>query len=241
MIHLNAYCVLSSESNMYWKDEETQGKKLWNNISNYEKWSDDYLGHCALNLVLKITQACNIPCQVRQAVKSKEFLQNNTVKFVNTSCHITGYSRRLHINFRFQNSICISISCNHGTADGSSEAIALLMQGQRLDVYVFAIERLFSRLKETGRLTDRPQSGRPHVTTWRQEGLYVLAICVIATILPLNWLSINRRIDPRTVRNRLPEIACEVDVLTLVYPNLTSPWMDRFHFTILRLPSNSFQ
>ena len=41
---------------------------------NYEKWSViiwNFLDHCAINLMLKITQACNILCQVGQAMKSK--------------------------------------------------------------------------------------------------------------------------------------------------------------------------
>ena len=54
-------------------------------------------------------------------------------------------------------------------------AIALLMQGQRqqqvanhFGVNVSTIERLVRRLRETGHLADRPQSGRPPVTS-RQD------------------------------------------------------------------------
>ena len=52
------------------------------------------------------------------------------------------------------------------------QAIALLMQGQtqrqvamQFGVNVCTIERLVRRLRETGRLADRPRTGRPRVTT----------------------------------------------------------------------------
>ena len=52
------------------------------------------------------------------------------------------------------------------------QAIALLMQGQtqrqvamQFGVNVSTIERLVRRLRETGRLADRPRTGRPRVTT----------------------------------------------------------------------------
>ena len=55
-------------------------------------------------------------------------------------------------------------------------AIALLMQGQRqqlvanhFGVNVSTIERLVRRLRETGHLADRPRSGRPRVTSRRQD------------------------------------------------------------------------
>ena len=55
-------------------------------------------------------------------------------------------------------------------------AIALLMQGQRqqqvanhFGVNVSTIERLVRRLRETGHLADRTRSGRPRVTSRRQD------------------------------------------------------------------------
>ena len=52
------------------------------------------------------------------------------------------------------------------------QAIALLMQGQKqqqvarhFGVHVSTIERLVRRLRETGRVADRPRSGRPRVTS----------------------------------------------------------------------------
>ena len=78
------------------------------------------------------------------------------------------------------------------------QAIALLMQGQtqrqvamQFGVNVSTIERLVRRLRETGRLADRPRTGRPHVTTRRQDRLYVLPTCVIGTLLPLKLLTIQ--------------------------------------------------
>ena len=61
-------------------------------------------------------------------------------------------------------------------------AIALLMQGQRqqqvanhFGVNVSTIERLVRRLRETGHLADRPRSGRPCVTSRRQDRTIRLA------------------------------------------------------------------
>ena len=55
-------------------------------------------------------------------------------------------------------------------------AIALILQGrsqrdvaQQFGVHESTILRLVQRLRATGRLTDRPRSGRPHITTQRQD------------------------------------------------------------------------
>ena len=55
-------------------------------------------------------------------------------------------------------------------------AIALILQGrsqrhvaQQFGVHESMISRLVQRLRATGRLTDRPRSGRPRVTTQRQN------------------------------------------------------------------------
>ena len=55
-------------------------------------------------------------------------------------------------------------------------AIALILQGrsqrdvaQQFGVHESTISRLVQRLRATGRLTDRPRSGRPRVTTQRQD------------------------------------------------------------------------
>jgi transposase len=56
------------------------------------------------------------------------------------------------------------------------QAIALLMQGQRqqqvalqFGVNVSTVERLVRRLRDTGRVADRPRLGRPRVTTPCQD------------------------------------------------------------------------
>ena len=98
------------------------------------------------------------------------------------------------------------------------QAIALLMQGQRqqqvarhFGVHVSTIERLVRRLRETGRVADRPRSGRPRVTSQRQDRAIRLAHLrnrhLTATETAVNTVgSHNRRIHPKTVRNRLREI-----------------------------------
>ena len=97
------------------------------------------------------------------------------------------------------------------------QAIALLMQGQRqqqvarhFGVHVSTIERLVRRLRETGRVADRLRSGRSRVTSQRQDRAIRLAHLrnrhFTATETAVNTVgSHNRRIHPKTVRNRLRE------------------------------------
>ena len=61
-------------------------------------------------------------------------------------------------------------------------AVALLMQSQRqqqvanhFGVNVSTIDCLVRRLRETGHLADRPRSGRPRVTSRRQDRTIRLA------------------------------------------------------------------
>ena len=94
-------------------------------------------------------------------------------------------------------------------------AIALLMQGQRqqqvanhFGVNVSTIERLVRRLRETGHLADRPRSGRPRVTSRRQDRTIRLAHLrnrhLTATETALNTVGThNRQISPKTVGSRL--------------------------------------
>ena len=97
-------------------------------------------------------------------------------------------------------------------------AIALLMQGQRqqhvanhFGVNVSTIEHLVRRLRETGHLADRPRSGRPRVTSRRQDRTFRLAHLrnrhLTATETALNTVGThNRQISPKTVGSRLREI-----------------------------------
>ena len=96
-------------------------------------------------------------------------------------------------------------------------AIALILQGrsqrdvaQQFGVHESTISRLVQRLRATGRLTDRPRSERPRVTTQRQDRR-------IRLVHLRNWLRTTTetarevigthgcRVCPRTVRNRLRE------------------------------------
>jgi transposase len=63
------------------------------------------------------------------------------------------------------------------------QVIALLMQGQRqqqvalqFGVNVSTRERLVRRLRDTGRISDRPRRERPRVTTSRQDRAFHLAL-----------------------------------------------------------------
>ena len=96
-------------------------------------------------------------------------------------------------------------------------AIALILQGrsqrdvaQQLGVHESTISRLVQRLRATGRLTNRPRSGRPRVTTQRQDrriGLVHLRNRLrTATEIAREVIGTHgRRVCPRTVRNRLRE------------------------------------
>ena len=95
------------------------------------------------------------------------------------------------------------------------QAIALLMQGQRqqqvalqFGVNVSSIEHLVRRLRDTGRVVERPQRGGPRITTPLQDrAIYLPHLCnchVTATETALTTVG-NHHIHPKTVRKRLHE------------------------------------
>ena len=96
-------------------------------------------------------------------------------------------------------------------------AIALILQGrsqrdvaQQFGVHESTISRLVQRLIATGRLTDRPRSGRPRVTTQRQDRrirlVHLRNRLRTATETAREVIGTHgRRVCPRTVRNRLRE------------------------------------
>ena len=92
-------------------------------------------------------------------------------------------------------------------------AIALILQGrsQRDVAQQFGVyESTISRLRATGRLTDRPRSGRPRVTTQRQDRrirlVHLRNRLRTATETAREVIGTHgRRVYPRTVRNRLRE------------------------------------
>ena len=80
----------------------------------------------------------------------------------------------------------------------------------RFRVHKSTIQRLVLRLNATGRVDDRPRCGRPRVTSRRQDRFITLAHLrnrhLTATETARNTIgNANRRIDPKTVRNRLRE------------------------------------
>ena len=106
-------------------------------------------------------------------------------------------------------------------------AIALLMQGQRqqrvanhFGVNVSTIERLVRHLRETGHLADRSRSGRPRVTSRRQDRTIRLAHLqnrhLAATETALNTVV---RIIDKFLR-RLLEVDCVRLVFELVVHTL---------------------
>ena len=109
-----------------------------------------------------------------------------------------------------------------------SQAIALLMQGQtqqqvamQFGVNVSTIERLVRRLRETGRLTDRPRTGHPRVTTRRQDRAIRLPHLrnryVTATETANNTIgNHNCHIHPKLLGTDYVRRVCDVDVHALV-------------------------
>ncbi|XP_060069549.1 uncharacterized protein LOC132549619 [Ylistrum balloti] len=101
--------------------------------------------------------------------------------------------------------------------DDRDRAIARILQGQsqrlfakQFGVHVSTIARLVGRLRATGKLADRPRSGRPRVTTPRQDqgirlshlrNRFQTATETVSHIVGTH----GRRVCPRTVRNRLRE------------------------------------
>ena len=96
-------------------------------------------------------------------------------------------------------------------------AIALILQGrsQRYVSHQFGVQestisRLVQRLRATGRLTDRPRSGRPRITTQRQDRrirlVHLHNRLRTATETAKEVIRTHgHRVCPRTVRNRLRE------------------------------------
>ena len=87
-------------------------------------------------------------------------------------------------------------------------------------MHVSTTERLGRRLREIGRVADRPRSRRPRVTSQRQDRAIRHAHLhnrhLTATETGVNMVgSHNRRIHPKTLRNRLREFglrACRPNV-----------------------------
>ena len=98
------------------------------------------------------------------------------------------------------------------------QAIEMLMQGQlqnqvamHFGVNVSTIERLVRPLRETGRLADRPRSGRPRVTSQRQDRYMVVShmrnrrLTAVECALNIRG-NRGRLINSNTVRKRLREL-----------------------------------
>ena len=82
-------------------------------------------------------------------------------------------------------------------------------------MHVSTIERLVRRLRKTGRVADQPRSGRPRVTSQRQDRAIRLAHLrnrhLTATETAVDTVgSHNRRIHPKTVRNRLRDFGLRI-------------------------------
>ncbi|KAK7097776.1 hypothetical protein V1264_004707 [Littorina saxatilis] len=78
--------------------------------------------------------------------------------------------------------------------------------GRQLGYHYTVISRLVRKHRQTGDFKDRPQSGRPRVTSEREDRALLRIIrrepFSTSTVLKRTWLP-NRHLSTRTVRNRL--------------------------------------
>ena len=132
-------------------------------------WSDNYLRQSAHFPVSKVVQPCKIPCFLEQEVKCKKHVQHNAVKHIVTPLGTPNTCTSISANvitFSFVSIMARLTEVQRG------HAIAMLMQGQRQQQvarHAFRGECLVRCLRDTGRVTDRPRSGRPRVTSQRQD------------------------------------------------------------------------
>ena len=186
------------------------------------------LGQYAIYPLCEIIQPCSRQCLAWIIWKNKNFVQNKHVETFSTRFpHTIWYTSTINIAFRFVYFFflfILALTLNFFSSImvrlndvQRGRAIELLLQGQRqqqvanhFGVNVSTIERLVRRLRGTGRLADRPRSGRPRVTSRRQDRTIRLAHLrnrqLTATETALNTVGThNRQISPRTVRRRLRE------------------------------------
>ena len=139
-----------------------------------------------------------------------------------------------------QNVCCLSLlrEMVHLSQQDRGRAIALILQGrsqrdvaQQLGVHESTVSHLVQRRRATGRLTDRPRSGRSHVRTQRQDrrihlvhlrNRFRTATETAREVIGTHGL----RVCPRTVRNHLREFDLRPR-RPYVGPNLTPRWRQR--------------
>ena len=184
-------------------------------------------GRCAIYPVCEIIQPCTTQCIARTIRKAKISCKTSMFKpsaqdfltpFGTLQRYTTLFDSFTDFSFHFYATLNFFSIMVRLTDVQRGRAIALLMQGQRqqqvanhFGVNVSTIERLVRRLRETGHLADRPRSGRPRVTSRRQDRTIRLAHLrnchLTATETALNTVGThNRQISPKTVGCRLREI-----------------------------------
>ena len=186
-------------------------------------------GRCAIYPVCEIIQPCTTQCIARTIWKAKIPCKTSMFKpspqdfltpFGTLQRYTTLFDSFTDFPFHFYATLNFLSIIVWLTDVQRGRAIALLMQGQRqqqvanhFGVNVSTIERLVRRLRKTGHLADRPRSGRPRVTSRRQDRTIRLAHLrnrhLTATETALNTVGTcthNRQISPKTIGSRLREI-----------------------------------
>ena len=184
-------------------------------------------GRCAVYPLCEIIQPCTTQCIARTIRKAKISCKTSMFKpsaqdfltpFGTLQRYTTLFDSFTDFSFHFYATLNFFLIMVRLTDVQRGRAIALLMQGKRqqqvanhFGVNVSTIEHLVRRLRETGHLADRPRSGRPRVTSRRQDRTIRLAHLrnrhLTATETALNTVGThNRQISPKTVGSRLREI-----------------------------------
>ena len=184
-------------------------------------------GRCAIYPVCEIIQPCTTQCIARTIRKAKISYKTSMFKpsaqdfltpFGTFQRYTTLFDSFTDFSFHFYAILNFFSIMVRLTDVQRGRAVALLMQGQRqqqvandFGVNVSTIERLVRPLRETGHLADWLRSGRPRVTSRRQDRTIRLAHLrnrhLTATETALNTVGThNRQISPKTVGSRLREI-----------------------------------
>ena len=159
-------------------------------------------GRCAIYPVCEIIQPCTTQCFARTIRKAKISWKTSMFK-PSAQDFLTPFGTLRRYTTLF---------------DSLQQQVA-----NHFGVNVSTIERLVRRLRETGHLADRPRSGRPRVTSRRQDRTIRLAHLrnrhLTATETALNTV----RIIDRFLR-RLLEVDCVRLVFELVVHTLVRLW-----------------
>lgn len=134
------------------------------------------LGRCSHSPVCEIVQPCSTQCLVREMCNDKNFVQN---KHVANLQHTISLHRLVHFYDTHRFSILEQIFLSFYTTLNFFSVTIRLTDVQRsqvvADAIILGLMCQLLGLRETGRLADRPRSGRPRLTSLHQDRAIRLA------------------------------------------------------------------